>query len=158
LIIDNKIEKVFGKTPVFAGIIFLVAGGIMLIAGAFVLGLATLFIAAFVIFTFWGVEMDIKTRRIKQYIKWFGFIKTGKWKSVDSYIGITLIPISTIESMASWSNRIISSKTTDYRIFLVNKAKKPAFIIKKCDTRENAQYSIEEFSLWLKMPVYSVKH
>jgi hypothetical protein len=157
LIIDNKIEKVFGKTPVFASIIFLVAGGIMLIAGAFVLGLATILIATFVIFTYSGVELDIESRLLKRYTKWFGIFKTGKWKTVDSYIGITLIPISTIESMASWSNRITASKTTDYRIFLVNKEKKPAYVIKKCETRENAQYSIEEFSIWLKMPVYSVK-
>jgi len=83
--------------------------------------------------------------------------KTGKWKSLRAYIGVTLVPITTRESMASWSNRVTSNKKTDYRIYLVNKARKPAFAIKTCPTREKAQNSLDEFSIWLKVPVFSVK-
>jgi hypothetical protein len=39
----------------------------------------------------------------------------------------------------------------------VNKARKPAIAIKTCPTREEAQNSIDEFSIWLKVPVFSVK-
>lgn len=158
MIIDNKTERAFGKTAVFAGIIFLLTGIVILIAGAFILGAIAFLIAAFVAFTYSGVELNTESRQVKQYNKLFGIIKTGKWKSFDPYIGVTLIPISTVEIMASWSNRISSSKTTDYRIFFVNKAKKPAFVIKKCKSKENARNSLDEFSIWLNLPVYSIKN
>ncbi len=157
MIIDNKIDRAFGKTTVFAGIVFFLIGSLIVIAGGVILGSVALILAAFVIFTFSGVEFDTKYRKVRQYNKLFGIFKTGKWKPYDIYIGITLIPISTFEVMASWSNRISSTKTTDYRIFFVNKSKKPAFAIKKCKTEAKAKSSLDEFSLWLKLPVYSVK-
>ena len=157
MIVNNKTEQAFGRTTAFAGLIFLLSGIVMIVAGAIVLGAVAAILSAFVLFTYSGVELDTARRRIKQYNKIFGIIKTGKWQSLEPYIGLTLIPISTIETMASWSNRISSTKSTDYRIYLVNKAKKPAFVIKKCFSKENAINSLDEFSLWLKLPVYSVK-
>lgn len=158
MIIDNKTERAFGKTAVFAGVIFLLTGIVILLAGAFIIGGFVFFVAAFVAFTYSGVELNTEAREVKQYNKLFGLIKIGKWKSLDTYIGVTLIPISTVEVMASWSNRITSTKTTDYRIFFVDKAKKPAFVIKKCKSIQNARNSLDEFSIWLNLPVYSVRN
>jgi uncharacterized membrane protein len=155
--VDNKIERAFGRTAVFAGMIFLIAGILMFIAGVYIIGAVTVTLAVFVVFTDAGVELDTEKRRIRMYNNWFGFIRTGKWKSLREYIGVTLVPFSRWESMSSWSNRTTTTKTTDYRIFLVNEARKPAVAIKKCKTRETAQNSLDEFSLWLKIPVYSVK-
>jgi|GEM_PF-256891 len=155
--VDNKIERAFGRTAVFAGVIFLIAGIFILVSGAYILGAFTVLLAVFVVFTDAGVEFDTEKHRMRMYNNWFGFVRTGKWKSLHEYIGVTLVPISRWESMSSWSNRTTSTKTTDYRIFLVNGAKKPAVAIKKCKTRETAQNSLDEFSLWLKIPVYSVK-
>ncbi len=155
--VDNKIERAFGRTAVFAGVIFLITGIFMLFAGAYIIGAVTFLLAVFVVFTDAGVELDTDKRMMRMYNNWFGFIRTGKWKSLRDYIGVTLVPVSRWESMSSWSNRVTSTKTTDYRIFLVNEARKPAVAIKKCKTRENAQNSLDEFSLWLKVPVYSVK-
>jgi hypothetical protein len=155
--VDNKIERAFGRTAVFTCMIFLLAGLFLLIGGFYIPGIVTFVIAVFVVFTDSGVELDTEKQLIRMYNNWFGFFRTGKWKSLRQYIGVTLVPIARWESMASWSNRITSNKTTDYRIFLVNKAKKPAVAIKKCKTRETAQNSLDEFSLWLKIPVYSIK-
>jgi len=94
---------------------------------------------------------------LRQYNKLFGLIKTGKWKSFQSYVGVTLIPFTRKESMASWSNRINTTKETDYRIYLVNKARKPAFAIKCCKNMDEARASHDEFSIWLKLPVYTAK-
>lgn len=158
MLIDNKTSKAFGRSAVFAGSIFILTGIIIIIAGGFILGAVALLFGSFMVFTYSGVELNTDTRKVRQYNKFFGVIKAGKWKSYDPFVGITLIPISTIESMASWSNRISSVKSTDYRIFFVNKEKKPAFVIKKCRTKETARNSLDELSLWLKLPVYSVKN
>ncbi len=155
--IDNKTENAFGKPTVFAGIILLLTGIVVAIAGAIIMGFIVFVIAAFVAFTYSGVEIDTDIRQVRQYNRLFGMVKTGKWKSLSPYIGITLIPISTVEVMASWSNRISSTKTIDYRIYFVDKARKPVFAIKKCKSKEMARNSLDEFSLWLKLPVYSVK-
>lgn len=109
--------------------------------------------AALVVFTFSGIEIDTEKHEVRQYHKLFGLFKTGKWKSLRA----SLVPITTRESVASWSNRVTSNKKTDYRIYLVNKARKPAFAIKTCPTREEAQNSLDEFSIWLKVPVFSVR-
>lgn len=155
--IDNKIEKPFGKTAIFVGVVFLIAGAGILLSGAIIIGIIVILFAALVVFTFSGIDIDTEKYEVRQYNKWFGLVKTGKWKSLRAYIGVTLVPITTRESMASWSNRVTSNKKTDYRIYLVNKARKPAFAIKTCPTREEAQNSLDEFSIWLKVPVFSVK-
>jgi hypothetical protein len=155
--VDNKIEKPFGRTAVFVGVLFLLVGSLMLLNGAIFWGILVVLFAALVVFTFSGIEIDTEKYEVRQYSKWFGLFKTGKWKSLRTYIGVTLVPITTRESMASWSNRVTSNKKTDYRIYLVNKARKPAFAIKACPTREEAQNSLDEFSIWLKVPVFSVK-
>jgi hypothetical protein len=59
--------------------------------------------------------------------------------------------------MASWSNRSAQVEESDFRIFLVNKRNRPDAVIKICKTRDDAQQSIDELSLWLKMTVYSLK-
>ncbi len=157
LIIDNKIEYLFGKTARFAGIIFFFTVIVSFAQGEWIIALLIFIIVVFVFFSFSGVEIDTEKRQLRQYNKLFGLVKTGKWKFIDLYVGVTLIPFTKSESMASWSNRIITTKETDYRIYLVNQARKPAFAIKRCKSIEQAQDSIDEFSIWLKLPVFSVK-
>ncbi len=81
----------------------------------------------------------------------------GKWKPIDNYLGVTIVPMNKIQTIYSRSNRINSSSKNEFNIHLVNKAKKPALAIKKCKTREAAQDSLDEFAIWLKLTVYSVK-
>jgi hypothetical protein len=155
--IDNKIERPFGKNASFVGVIFLLAGTAMLLFGAILPGIIAILLASLVVFTWSGVQLDTEKHLVRPYNKWFGLLKTGPGKSLQNFIGVTLIPVTTKESMASWSNRTTTSRKTDYRIFLVNMNKKPAFAIKTCKTREEGQRSLDEFSIWLKVPVYSVK-
>jgi len=88
---------------------------------------------------------------------YFGIFKTGKWESLEKYIGLTLIPMKRVYAIYSRSNRRNESVEKEYRIYLVNKAKKPILPLKRCKSFEKAQNSIDEFSIWLKMPVYSIK-
>lgn len=62
-----------------------------------------------------------------------------------------------VQSTFSRSNRQVSSTEKYFMIYLVNKTNKPSVPIKKCKTLETAQNSLDEFSIWLKMPVFSVK-
>ena len=115
-----------------------------------------LLISGFLLLSFSGVQIDIKKRKIKSYNSFFGFIKTGKWKPIDKYMGVTLVRMRKVYNLYSRSNRINSSKIKEFRIYFVDRAKKPAVAIKICKTNEDAQNSLDEFAIWLKLPVYSV--
>jgi hypothetical protein len=154
--IDNKIDNLLVGPVIFVGYLFLVTGGIILLENLIV-GISIFILAAFFTFTYSGVEIDTSNRRIKQYNKLFGLIKTGEWKNMDAFHGFTIVPMRNIVTIASRANLTTSSTQKDYRIYVVNKANRPAFAIKKCKTPQQAQKSIDEFSIWLKMPVYTIK-
>lgn len=108
--------------------------------------------------TYSGIEIDADKRIYKAYNKHFGLLKSGQWHSLDNFIGLTLVPMKSVYRMYSRSNRENTSENQEFRIYLVNSAKKPAVEIKRCKTLESGLQSIDEFSIWLKLPVYSVKH
>lgn len=155
--IDNKIDNAFGRTAVFVGGLFFITGASFIYFEAYIAGIVVQIISLFVIFSYSGVDIDTDKKQIRQYNKLFGLIKIGRWETASDYRGIILIPFVKSESMASWSNRTTSMRTRDYRIFLVNKANKPAFAIKCCRNIDEAKDSLDEFSIWLKMPVFTTR-
>lgn len=156
MLIDNKIEKTFSGTFIIMGSTFLFIAAILILNQQWILGVLSFLVAGFILFTFSGIEIDTEKRMIKPYYMVFGFLKRGKWESLENYRGLTLIPMKKIYTTFSRSNRKNSSTESDFRVYLVNKAKKPAFPLKSCKSREAAQNSMDEFSIWLKMPVYSI--
>ncbi len=156
MIIDNKLDKTLNGPSIFLGISFLVIGIILLVVENWILGSIGILIALFLLFSYSGINIDTKNRTIRPYNKFFGIIKTGKWESLEKYIGLTLVPMNRIYSIYSRSNRRNLSVEKEYRVYLVNKAKKPALPLKKCRTMKKAQNCMDEFSIWLKMPVYTI--
>ncbi|GAB1450446.1 hypothetical protein MASR2M47_05020 [Draconibacterium sp.] len=157
MIIDNKIEKTFSGPLVVMGASFLAITVVLVLTYHWFFGIASFTVAAFLLFTYTGIEIETEKRAIKPYYMVFGFLKRGKWESLDNYRGLTLVPMQKVYSTFSRSNRKHISKKSDFRVFLVNKAKRPAFPLKSCKTRDDAQNSMDEFSIWLKMPVFTVK-
>ena len=157
MIIDNKIEKTFSGPLVIMGITFLAVSIILILNQRWILGILSFIVACFLLFTFSGIVIDTEKRMIKPYYMVFGLMKRGKWESLEKYVGLTLVPMQKVYATFSRSNRKNSSVKSDFRVYLVNKHKKPAFPLKSCKSQEDAQNSMDEFSIWLKMPVYSVK-
>lgn len=157
MIIDNKIQQTFNGPLIFMGITFMAVAVILVIAKLWILGILSFVIAGFLLFTFSGIEIDTVNRQIKPYYMLFGLFRNGKWQSLEKYIGLTLVPMRKVYSVFSRSNRRNDSEMDDFRVYLVNRSKKPALPLKSCKTREAAQDSMDEFSIWLKMSVYSVK-
>lgn len=158
LIIDNKISKTLDGPSIFLGITLFFLGFVFLLQQSWVIGFGFLILASFLFFTFSGIEINTETHKIKSYYKLFGLIKKGSWESLNQYKGVTLVPMKKMRSTYSRSNRQVSTSEKYFMIYLVNTDNKPALPIKKCKTRDAAQNSLDEFSIWLKMPVFSVKH
>lgn len=161
--INSSMGKTFRGPAFFAAWWFLVTGFSIILLQSFEplaigIGASIMLASGFFIFTTSGVEIETENHRIRQYNKIFGLIKTGNWKNLDLYIGVTMIQMKNIYRIASRANLITSSDAKDYQIFLVNKNRRPAFAIKKCKTLEEAQDSLDEFSIWLKYPVFSPKN
>lgn len=157
MLIDNKLDKTLNGPFIFLGITFFVPALAITFNGDWIWGIPPFLVACFLFFTFSGIEIDTDKRQIKPYHKVFGFIKRGKWISLNKYKGVTLVPMKTTQTMLSRSNRQTSSTERYFQIYLVNKANKPELPIKKCKTFDEAQSSLDEFSIWLKMPVFSIK-
>lgn len=121
------------------------------------IGVIFLLLASFLFFSYSGIEIDTATKQIKSYNIVFGLFKRGKWQSLDKYKGVTLVPMKKINTTFSRSNRQTSTTERYFQIYLVNKTNKPELPIKKCKTLDSAQDSLDEFSIWLKMPVFSIK-
>lgn len=156
--INNKISPFLTGPYLFFGVIFIVAGVFGLINAQWGYASINLLIASYLFGTFSGVQIDTETREFRAYNQHFGVFKTGRWHSLDNYIGLTLVPMKSVNTMFSRSNRVNTSEKEEYRVYLVNKAKKPSIEIKKCKTPETGQNSLDEFSIWLHLPVFSVKH
>lgn len=155
--IDNKIQQTFNGPVIILGITFLINALWMVFSSMWYLGIPSFIIACFLLFTFSGMEIDTERRMIKPYYMLFGIFKNGKWQSLEKYVGLTLVPMRKVYSVFSRSNRRNDSEMDEYRVYLVNRSKKPALPLKSCKSQEAAQDSMDEFSIWLKLPVYSVK-
>lgn len=156
--INNKITPFLTGPYIFFGLIFVIIGLFSLFSAQWWFAAFNLIIAGYLFGTFSGVEINTEVRKFKAYNKHFALIKSGRWQNLDDYLGVTLVPVKKVFTMYSRSNRVNSSQKIEYRIYLVNKAKKPAIEIKSCKTPELGQQSLDEFSIWLKMPVYSIPH
>lgn len=158
MIIDNKISKTLNGPTIFLGITFLFLGVVFIFQKSWIAGAGFTILATFLLFTSSGIIIDTEKKRIKPYYNLFGIYKHGTWESLDQYVGVTLVPMKKTQAVYSRSNRQTSSTEKYFEIFLVNKNKRPAVPIKKCKTPEVAQNSLDEFSIWLKMPVFSVRN
>lgn len=157
MLIDNKIERTFSGPMVIMGATFFVVTVILMLTYHWIFGILSFVIAAFLLFTYSGIEIDTEKRMIKPYYMVFGFLRRGSWESLEKYRGLTLVPMQKIYKTFSRSNREAFSAKNDFRVYLINNAKKPAYPLKTCKSREEAQNSMDEFSIWLKMPVFTVK-
>jgi len=157
MIIDNKIERTFAGPLTILGISFLLVSLIPLLDGTWYVAIPAFIIALFLLFTWSGVVIDTENRRFKPYYMVFGLFKRGQWISLEKYLGLTLVPMQKVYATYSQSNRKSKSASTDFRVYLVDNHKRPAFALKKCKNEEQAKNSMNELSNWLKMPVYSVK-
>jgi len=155
--IDNKIQRTFPGPLTIIGITFLVLAFGFVISGIWYFGVSFFIFSLFFLFTYSGVTIDTEKRQIRPYYMVFGLLKRGKWIPIEHFVGLTLVPMQKVYSMYSNSNRKNDSVSKDFRVYLVDHRKRPAYAIKACKTEEQAQNSMDEFAIWLHLPVYSVK-
>ncbi len=157
MIIDNKIQRTFTGPLTILGITFMFLALTFVFTGIWYIAIPIFVLALFFLFTWSGVIIDTENRRIKPYYMVFGLFKRGQWISLGKYPGLTLVPMQKVYKMYSQSNRKSKSATNDFRVYLIDSHKRPAFPLKKCKIEDDAKNCMDEYSIWLKLPVYSVR-
>jgi hypothetical protein len=157
MLINNRTSRFLSGPFIFFGLIFLFLAIVGLINKEWLFFIPNVFIAWFLLGTYSGVLINTKTQSIKEYNCWFGLVKTGQWQPLKEYVGLTLVSMKMVERMYSRSNRINKTQKKEFRIYLVDANKRPAIAIKKLTSLKAAQNSIDEYAIWLKKPVFSIK-
>lgn len=157
MLIDNKFSRFLSGPYIFFGLISLLICIMGLLDGAWFIAISSFIVTAYLFGTSSGIDINTDNKTYRTYNKHFGLFKTGSWKSIDQYIGVTLVPMRKVTSMYSRSNRVNSVSNKEYHIYFVNKNKKPAIPVKICKTKEDAWDKMDELAIWLHLPVFSPK-
>lgn len=158
MMVNNKIERFLPPAYSWFVFVFVAMGLVALGHKQWVVGFPCWVLAWYLLATYSGVEMDCEKRLFRPYNRHWGLWTVGQWRSLDSYLGVTLVPVRRVYSVFSRSNLRMPMSVSDYRIYLVDLNKKPAVCVKVCKNKEEGQRSMDELAIWLKMPVYSVKN
>ncbi len=151
MIINNKIDKVFGPSGVFAGYVLMTVG--LISSFYYPTALILLVIGGYTAFTTSGTIIDTDKKRIKHYISHFGLLKSGKWLELESFTGIQISRSNISYSTFSRSNRQLDTKKKGYRILLVDKNKKAGIPLMHCKSLDDAKVEAERLSKSLALPV-----
>jgi hypothetical protein len=119
MITDNKIDRLLGPSGTFAGYSLIVFGliGLFISLSGLILVVAGMFMA----FTYDGTLIDFSTRRIKSYTCLFGFLKIGKWHSINDFNKFRIYKSNRLYSSYSRTNMQLTLKNSDIRLLFLNK-------------------------------------
>lgn len=135
-IIKNNHGHVFPPAMVYAGYIFLVFG-IIAATTNWILGIILISASVFISFSFFGIEIDIHSKKYKTYSIYFG-IKTGKWVSLDKFFYLTLFCNNEIYEIHSNANITSSTKEQFIDIYLLDKQHREKLLLKRFKSAESA--------------------
>lgn len=150
MVIDNKLDKAFGPSGVFAGYALLIVGAVSFLTGV---GLILALIGAFMAFTFSGVQIDSEKMIYRTYTSVFGGIKMGQWKKLSGFTQITVLKSKRKYTTFSRSNRTIHTNQIDYRVSLVNPSRGDRLEVKKSNSMDDAYMYAEGLSSQLDIPL-----
>jgi len=142
MITDNKIDRLLGPSGSFAGYSLMVFGliGLYISLSGLILVVAGMFMA----FTYDGTQIDFSTRRIKNYTCLFGFLKIGKWHSINDFSKFRIYRSNRTYTSYSRSNMQLNMKKSDIRLILLNKDGSLKITVNKFGTFEAARKGMTE--------------
>ncbi|WP_303920414.1 hypothetical protein [Draconibacterium sediminis] len=158
MLVSNKISRTLEGPYRFIGFYFVFVAAISFYEQAWIIFSIHAVLGWFLLGSYSGVDIDTDKKLFRSFNMWFGLVKTGKWEPVGKYIGLTLVSMNKVYSLYSRSNRNITSGKKEFRVYFVNKKKRPSIAVKKCKTNDDAQRGMDELAIWLHLPVYSTKH
>ncbi len=154
---DYRLGKLFGQTFIYAGYFLIVSG--VIISCFSITGLFLVIAGIFVVFTYEGTIIDFGRRRLKSYICLFGWIRAGKWQSVDHFRKFTIYTSERRSLVRSRRNSPSSAlKDRDIRLALVSRDGSRKIVVNRYDTFDTARREMNELIKDLKLDSSGVPH
>lgn len=138
----HTFEKSFGPAASFTGTVIFVAG---LLATFYSLtALVLIVIGAFLAFTNTSTTIDDEKKMIRFSNNMFGFIKTGKWISLNKDMKLGVKQEKTLYRTYSRSNQTMDIKTQHKKIYLFDENNKPIVPLRMLRSAENKDVIINQ--------------
>ena len=149
---EHKLDKIFGLSGTFAGYILILTGVLAFFVVENPVGaLIPILVGAFVAFTSTGTQVDLELRKVRSYITFFGFLKSGKWQDLDLYDQIQVAEPVIHYRTYSRSNRSLDIFKKDYRIMLLGDHLRLRVPLRKFKSYEQADREAEKISTLLNI-------
>jgi hypothetical protein len=148
---NYKLDKVFGPVGTAAGFTLIIAGLIMTYQSPVALILVV--IGGLIGFTDTSSVIDLEGRRIRMSNNIFGFIRTGKWINIEPDMKIGIERSVMVWRSYSRSNRSISIKNKEIRIFLYDSNNKKVMPLMKHKSYQKARSELLNLSQELGLKV-----
>lgn len=141
MLVNNKLDKLFGPVGSVSGILIFVVG-IVMTYQSFLALIVSLF-GAFVGFSYSSTHIDFDKKRARFSNNLFGIIKTGKWINIEPSMAVGLK-----KSYRSWrshskGNRTYDCTQIDFRVNLYDSKKKIIMPLKKVQSVISAKQELE---------------
>jgi hypothetical protein len=154
MIIDNKLNSFLGRFSKIPAAMILIAGCLGI---KHIWPVIFILLGLFILFTISGTQIDTEKMQVYLYNKLFGIFKVGERKSLENYKGLLIVPVRRYNRLFFMPNMITTIEDNWFGIYLIDKNNKPAIPLKRCKTLDDAHRRIDEFSLWLKLPVFTIR-
>jgi len=142
--INHTLDKSFGPTASFAGLILVFVGIILL--PFYWTGAILIVIGALIGFTVSGCEIDADTKLVRQYHMYFGVFKSGSWQRLDKYTSIRVVKTRNSYRTFSLSNRATVNTQEDFRVVLEAGNPQSRLEVMKSKSREEAMEEAQQLS------------
>jgi hypothetical protein len=146
-----KLDKVFGPVGTAAGFVLIIAGLIMSYQSPIALILVV--IGGFIGFTDTSSVIDMESKRIRLSNNIFGFIRTGKWMNIEPGMKLGIERPGMVWRSYSRSNRSITIRNKEIRIFLYDSNNNKVMPIMKHKTYQAARTELLNLSQELGLKV-----
>lgn len=156
--IDHKLEDLRTRAYIFLGIFLLTSG--ILYYKVFIKGIEGLFggaaillaIAALLLFSVEGIQLDTEKKRFRYYLHIL-FLKIGIWKSWESYTDLILLRSKTRSSVMTDLGYVIeSANTAVYEIYMASPNHFELILLKKVLSRHDAEHDVDQLSAQMDLP------
>lgn len=156
--IDHKLEDLRTRIYIFIGI-FLLTGGIVYYK-VFIKGIEGLFggaaiilaIAALLLFSVEGIQLDIHKKRFRYYLHVL-FLKIGIWKSWETYTDLILLRSKTRSSVMTDQGYVLErASTAVYEIYMASPNHFDLILLKKVLSKHKAEQDVDRLAVQMKLP------
>jgi hypothetical protein len=156
--INNKVGNVFPPAFIIISVLFMIVGIVAIISFSFI-GIFLFIIGVFMAFTSVWVEIDVEKNTYRSCTKLFGFIKSGKWKSLERYTDIAILKIKEAVEYASRSNRTTKQSKDVYNVCLLDSTHRLRIVLFKADNFTDTQEYAKRITakLDIKLTQYNPK-